>query len=194
MNSNKNAPKLIESTKRYQGFLEISRETWKIPCFDNTRKDMEIVREVVTGDQSTVVAALPVCPKRRVFAEIRQWRVGPADWISEIVAGHVNPGEMFPDAVAREFMEELGVEPLALYHIGSLYTSPGVSNEYCQLYLASYDAELDGKIVHNPKEQEDIMIQEHSFNDLDRRINLCYDMKTRVALCALKDRQDGIFA
>jgi nudix-type nucleoside diphosphatase (YffH/AdpP family) len=63
---------------------------------------------------------------------------GPG-WITEIVAGVVEPGEDPEEALRREMLEEIGYEPIRQTYISSFYVSPGGSSERIILYYAEVD-------------------------------------------------------
>lgn len=92
----------------------------------------EFVRDVVLFGQS--VAVIPL--KGRDVLLIKQFRAPIGDWILEVPAGRVEPGEAPEDAAKRELIEEVGYEPTKLTKLCSLYISPGYSDEILHIYLA----------------------------------------------------------
>ncbi len=90
------------------------------------------VRDVVLFGQS--VAVIPL--RGREVLLIKQFRAPVGDWILEVPAGRVEPGESPEDAARRELIEEVGYEPTKLTKLSSLYMSPGYSDEVLHVYLA----------------------------------------------------------
>jgi ADP-ribose pyrophosphatase len=92
-----------------------------------------------------VVGALAVDPARNVVVLIRQFRLaahlaaGLGELI-EIVAGHVERGEVPQQAAARECVEEIGVEPRSLHPLFSFLPAPGINDEYATMFLAIVDS------------------------------------------------------
>lgn len=92
-----------------------------------------------------VTAVLPLDLERRELVLLRQFRL-PAHLatgmgeLTEIVAGHVEAGEMPAEAAFRECVEEIGVRPSALYEIFQFIPVPGSSDEHAFLYLGLVDA------------------------------------------------------
>jgi ADP-ribose pyrophosphatase len=58
----------------------------------------------------------------------------------EIVAGHVERGEVPQQAAARECVEEIGVEPRSLHPLFSFLPAPGLNDEYATMFLAIVDS------------------------------------------------------
>lgn len=68
---------------------------------------------------------------------IRQYRYAADNFIWEIPAGVLEPGEE-PEACARrELLEETGAEAQHLHHLTTVYTTPGFADEQIHLFLAS---------------------------------------------------------
>ena len=94
---------------------------------------------------SPVIAVLPVDPARREVVLIRQFRLaahlatGRGEMI-EIVAGGVEAGEAPTAAALRECREEIGVAPDRLKRLFSFMTSPGITDETIELFVATVDA------------------------------------------------------
>ncbi len=67
---------------------------------------------------------------------VRQFRHPVGEAILEIPAGIVEPGESPVETAAREIQEEIGLRAEKLEEIGSIYTSPGFSDEEIFLFWA----------------------------------------------------------
>jgi len=87
---------------------------------------------------------------REVFLQLRSRRKDrhPLLWDSS-AAGHVNAGEEYDQAAARELREELGIQ-IPLEKIAKLATSRRTDCEFVALYRGSHD----GKLRLNPDEIE----------------------------------------
>jgi 16S rRNA (adenine1518-N6/adenine1519-N6)-dimethyltransferase len=85
-----------------------------------------------------------------VFLQLRSRRKDrhPLLWDSS-AAGHVNAGEEYDQAAARELREELGVE-IPLQRVAKLTASDQTDHEFISLYYGSYD----GDLRPNPSEIE----------------------------------------
>jgi 8-oxo-dGTP pyrophosphatase MutT (NUDIX family) len=68
---------------------------------------------------------------------LRQYRHAIGDWIVELPAGKLDPGES-PDSTARrELAEEAGIAARTWRSLGLSISSPGVFTERVHLYLAT---------------------------------------------------------
>jgi 8-oxo-dGTP pyrophosphatase MutT (NUDIX family) len=67
---------------------------------------------------------------------IRQLRPAVGDFLLELPAGRLSPGEDPQLCAARELVEETGLKATTLVSLGILHSSPGVFDEVIHLYLA----------------------------------------------------------
>jgi len=67
---------------------------------------------------------------------VRQLREAVGKEVWEIPAGKLEPGEAPEAAAARELHEETGLTAARLRFLGTIYSTPGYSNERLYLYLA----------------------------------------------------------
>lgn len=90
-------------------------------------------REVVL--HGGAVGIVPLEPDGRVTM-VRQYRHATGEYLLEIPAGKLDPGESPEFCAARELIEEVGLAAGRLIKLSEFYTSPGFSNEVLHLYLA----------------------------------------------------------
>lgn len=88
-------------------------------------------REVV--EHRGAVGAVAVHEGRVVL--VRQYRHAPGEELLEIPAGRLEPGEDPRDCIARELVEEVGLEPRTLQPLAQFYTTPGFANEMFHLFF-----------------------------------------------------------
>ena len=81
------------------------------------------------------VAVVAVDEAGRVLLE-RQYRPSVGEWLYEIPAGTLEPGESPEETARRELVEETGYEPGWLRLLARFYTSPGISTEEMYIYAA----------------------------------------------------------
>lgn len=164
---------------------------------DGTMSD-EIVR--LNLDRGDSVAAIVHDVARDLLYFTEQFRyptiANSSGWLLELPAGIVDAGETPQDTLARELLEEIGVEAGGFQLIGSFFSSPGGSSERILLYYASVDhrarvAEGGG----SSEEGEDIRVVTMSVAEAmdalaDQRIQ---DAKTVIGLqwLALEARDAG---
>jgi ADP-ribose pyrophosphatase len=92
-----------------------------------------VTREVVTHPGSVVV--LPVFADGRLLL-IRQYRHAVGQFLWELVAGRVEPGEGPLSAARRELLEETGYTARRFRKLLDLFPTPGFVSENMVLYAA----------------------------------------------------------
>jgi len=133
-----------------------SKVIYKGPVFGVRRDEVlepggvRTTREVVTHPGSVVV--LPVLPDGRILL-VRQYRHATRQFLWELVAGGMEPGESPRRAAARELIEETGYRARRFRVFLDLFPTPGFLEERMYILLAqkltSGDAlpEIDEKII-----------------------------------------------
>ncbi len=151
---------IVARETAYQGYFRIDRYRIRHRLFAGGISP-EIRREVF--ERGHAVAVILYDPALDAVVLIEQFRIGAftADfppWVTEIVAGIIDPGEE-PAAVARrETMEETGCEVLNLVPVHRYLVSPGCSSESVTLFCARVDARNAGGIHGLKDEGEDIRV------------------------------------
>jgi nudix-type nucleoside diphosphatase (YffH/AdpP family) len=175
----------------YEGWMKIIRIKVQIDA-------EQIEREV--EDHGRAVAVLPYDPERHVILLAQQLRVPVllADCKTELLeaaAGMVDAEQ--PDETAvREASEELGVNLKLLEHVAGAWTSPGVSTEFMDLYLAPYSVadrvSAGGGLA---SEHEAISVLEMPIPELWRLVELqqLKDLKTLALVLLLRAYHPHLF-
>lgn len=118
----------MDKTLAYKGrIVSITVETVTLP--NGKRLEIEIVHHPGGA------AAVALDAERRVCL-LRQYRPVFRDWIWELPAGKLDPGEGPLATAQRELIEEAGVQAAQWTALGGIYSSPGVFGEIVYLYLA----------------------------------------------------------
>lgn len=81
-------------------------------------------------------AVLPFFDDGRVLL-IRQYRFATGGALLEVPAGKLDPGETPETCASRELEEETGWRAARIERLGSIWTSPGFTDEVIHLYRAS---------------------------------------------------------
>jgi ADP-ribose pyrophosphatase len=113
------------------------------------------IREVITHPGSVVV--LPVLPDRRILL-IRQYRHATRQYLLELVAGRMDPGETPKVAAARELLEETGYRAKRLRVFLDVFPTPGFLEERMYILLA------EGLTAGKAQPEEDEKIVSHAYN------------------------------
>jgi ADP-ribose pyrophosphatase len=121
------------------------------------------IREVITHPGSVVV--LPVLPDGRILL-VEQYRHATRQYLWELVAGRMDPGETPKVAAARELIEETGYRAKRFRVFLDVFPTPGFLEERMFILLAEgltageAEPEEDEKIVsraYNRKELEEMI-------------------------------------
>jgi nudix-type nucleoside diphosphatase (YffH/AdpP family) len=176
----------------YQGYCTLMRATLSAAGGASVTREIE--------HHGRAAAVLPYDPERRTALLVSLprppviWAGGPPE-LAEAPAGMIED-EDGEDTARREALEEAGVRLDRLEHIGSPFSTPGVSSERIDLFLAEYRAadrvEAGGGVAG---EQENITVMEAPLAQvwawvLARRIE---DLKTLALVLALRVRRPELF-
>jgi len=150
----KEIAKILKSTVLYQG-----------PVFGVRRDEvlepggLRATREVITHPGSVVV--LPVLDDGRVVL-IRQYRHATRQYLWELVAGRMDPGETPKRAAARELLEETGYRAKRYSVFLDMFPTPGFLEE--RMYILLAEGLTAGEA--QPEEDEKIEAQAYSMKEL----------------------------
>lgn len=168
---------LLSTTRRYHGrVIHVDHDTVQFP--DGSTGVLEMVRH---PGAAAVVPFLdpPDDPDPRVLL-IRQFRHAADDFIWEVPAGTLAPGEA-PEACAkRELEEEAGCIARSVDHLVTIFTTPGFTDERIHLYAAS---DLT-RGAHHREADEFISVHEFRWSAVGRMIRTG-EIRDAKSLCAL---------
>ena len=121
-------PTPIASTHVHSGrIIQVSTERL---LYNNGREyDLDFVRHPGAAAVVAVDSAGRVCL-------VRQYRHGVEDFLWEIPAGKLDPGEAPQACAVRELAEETGVQARRWTSLGQYLPAPGIFTEVIHLYLA----------------------------------------------------------
>jgi nudix-type nucleoside diphosphatase (YffH/AdpP family) len=177
----------------WQGYLTVLVATFSAPDGGTFQREIE--------HHGRAACVLPYDPERRTALMVNIprapviWAGGPPELL-EAPAGMVENEDPEETAI-REALEECGVTLTRLEAVGSPFSSPGVSSERIDLFLAAYSAAdrtaagggVDG-------ENEHIVVEEVPLSMLwgwveQRKIE---DLKYLALILALRVRRPDLFA
>ena len=167
------------------GFLKVEEASLQFEKFDGSLSRSITRLSLERGD---LVAAILIDRPQNEIIMITQFRYptyqhGPG-WMTEIVAGMVNPEESPESAIRREILEETGYQVSALEKVSTFYVSPGGSSERIFLFCA----DIQGVPVEggggNAAEDEDVCLVRFDVAALPQLLREGYflDAKTIIAL------------
>jgi ADP-ribose pyrophosphatase len=132
-----------KSARRSKARLLSSRTVYRGPVFWVTTDHVEepggvrARRDLIHHSGSVVVLAVDNSVRTpRVLLE-RQYRHAAGDYLWELPAGRIDPGEKELEAAKRELLEETGYTATHWRRILKFYASPGFVAETMSVYLAS---------------------------------------------------------
>lgn len=146
-----------------------SKTIYQGPVFGMRRDEViepsgvRAIREVITHPGSVVV--LPVLPDGRILL-IQQYRHATRQYLWELVAGRMDPGETPKMAAARELIEETGFRAKRFRVFLDVFPTPGFLEERMFILLA--EGLTAGKA--EPEEDEKIVSRAYSRRQLEAMI------------------------
>jgi 8-oxo-dGTP pyrophosphatase MutT (NUDIX family) len=121
-------PTPIATQPIYSGrIIEVSSE--RLRYATGREHDLDFVRHPGAAAVVAVDGMMRVCL-------VRQYRHGVADFLWEIPAGKLDPGEAPEVCAVRELAEETGVAARRWTSLGTFLPAPGIFTEVIHLYLA----------------------------------------------------------
>lgn len=114
--------------KHYQGRL-FSFVSEDVTLPNGSRAEMAMVRHPGS------TAVVPLLDDDTVVME-RQYRHAVGDYLLEIPAGTMEPGEQPVDCARRELEEETGYQAKEMIELGAIHILPSYSDEITHVYIA----------------------------------------------------------
>lgn len=172
---------------RYEGYFRLTETRLRFLKSDGS---MSKTVSRLNLDRPNASSVLLYDPDEDAIILVKQFRYsvyagGDGGWMTEIVAGTLDPEDDPEQAARREVMEETGYEIGELEYIYTFYPSPGGCSEKCFLYAAEVCEDMKkGPGGGATGEEEDIEVLKvpavAAFEMMDRgEIN---DGKSLVAL------------
>ena len=164
--------KILDKRNIHDGFFKMNEFTLKYIKYDGNWSN-EIKRELFGGAQ--VSAVLPYDPRNKKIVLIQQFRPGTIsreseNYLDEIVAGIIDPGETPEDTAKRECLEETGCEVSNLRSIQGYFPAPGSSESFYNLFLGEVVSQNKEIIRGLDNENEDILVKSYSFNEVKTKM------------------------
>ena len=118
----------LDSRHVFRGrVVDLSVDRVRLP--NGKECELETIRHVGAS------AAVPLTDDGHVLL-VRQYRYATGGWLLEVPAGKLDAGETPETCALREVEEETGHRPGRLVPMGSIWTTPGFTDEKIRLFLA----------------------------------------------------------
>lgn len=166
--------KVVRRQTKFEGkVIEVLLDEVSMP--DGKIHEREVVRH------KGAVGVVPIIGDKVVL--VKQYRHPPKEALLEIPAGKLSLDENPEKCAIRELEEETGYKPENLVKLAEFYTTPGYSNEYFYLYLATVFTR--GKMNLEGGEEFDLEVSTVLLKDALDMISSgnIKDGKTIIGLC-----------
>ena len=182
---------LMGKRRVFDGYFKIDEVTLRHEKFDGEMSP-PLTRLVFERGDSVAAMLFNTDTRRLIFT--RQFRApayekGPG-WLTETIAGVIDPGETAEQALGREIFEETGYRIRDARALSTFYLSPGGSSERIFMYYAEVDnAAQVGKAGGVAAEGEDIQLVEMSLPEALAEIaaGRIMDAKTIAGILSVKE-------
>ena len=120
---------VLECRQIYDGkVVKLGVEEVRLPNGKTT--ELEIIRH------QGAAAVVPIDEDGKVYL-VRQYRHAVGEWLLEVPAGKLEPGESPEECIGREIEEETGMKAGRLVPLGPIWTTPGFTDEKIWLFVAT---------------------------------------------------------
>jgi ADP-ribose pyrophosphatase len=137
----------ITSERKYTGrIIAVDTDTVRFP--DGSVGELDMIRH--PGASAVVPFLTDPSGNDPQLLLLKQYRYAAEQYLYEIPAGRLEPGEDPRDCAVRELREETGCKARALDFLVTIYTTPGFTDERIHLYMAT--GLERGNTAHEPDE------------------------------------------
>jgi ADP-ribose pyrophosphatase len=127
-------PGKISSERIYTGkIITLDRDTVRFP--DGSVGEMDMVRH--PGASAIVPFLSDIAGDDPLIVLLRQYRYAAEQYLYEVPAGRLDPGESPYDCAVRELREETGCTASAVEYLFTMFTTPGFTDERIHVFLAT---------------------------------------------------------
>ncbi len=143
---------------------------------------MRSTREIVEHPGAVAIVAIQGKGDEERVVLVRQFRKAAEEFLVELPAGTLEPGEEPLVCAQRELLEETGLSAQRWTHLQTFYTAPGFCTEKMWLYLAqdvhavphsqATDEQIDVVLYSRPQVRE--LLRAHQIQDAKTLVGLLW--------------------
>ena len=134
LEAEQHSPGKISSQRIYTGkIITLDRDTVRFP--DGSVGEMDMVRH--PGASAIVPFVSDVAGDDPQVLLLRQYRYAAEQYLYEVPAGRLDPGESPHDCAVRELREETGCTASSVEYLFTMFTTPGFTDERIHVFLAA---------------------------------------------------------
>jgi len=128
------APGKIRSERVYTGrIINLDRDTVRFP--DGSVGELEMIRH--PGASAIVPFVSDTSGDDPQILMVRQYRYAADEYLYEIPAGRLDPGEAPLACAERELREETGCSARSMEFLFTMFTTPGFTDERIHVFMAT---------------------------------------------------------
>lgn len=132
--SDETKPGQIRSERIYTGrIINLDRDTVRFP--DGSVGELEMVRH--PGASAVVPFVSEPSGDDPQILLLRQYRYAAEEFLYEVPAGRLDPGEAPATCATRELKEETGCTARSMEFLFTMFTTPGFTDERIHVFMAS---------------------------------------------------------
>ncbi|HVB99056.1 MAG TPA: NUDIX hydrolase [Candidatus Dormibacteraeota bacterium] len=159
----------MKDKRSQQARVMKSRLVYHGPLFDVKREQVREPGGVVASRDIVVhrgsIVLVPVLDDGRILM-VRQYRHAMGQFLWELVAGGIEPGERPAAAAARELIEETGYTGRRFRRLTEFFPTPGFVSERMVIYLVKNLCAGTAR----PEADEKLRVGAFALSDLERKI------------------------
>lgn len=146
----------------------------------------ELKKKYFEGEEDTLDAVVIASYHKESgkLVLIRQFRIPINDYVYELPAGLIDPGENKENTIGRELKEETGLDLVEVKHnlsFNSGYMSPGMTDESASLIYCTCKGEITDKFLEEDEDIHAFMVSPKEAEELLKKGEKM-DMKLSVIL------------
>ena len=165
-----------EETARKKATVKSTAEVYKGPIFDFVTENLKLPNgrhtQMAFIRHPELAAVVPLSSDNTIVMEL-QYRHPVGEYLLEIPAGTLEPGESPRNCAKRELLEETGFQAQELIKLGKIHMIPAYSDEVIHVFIAkglaptkqNLDPDEIIEVVEYPLEKAVQMIDEGKITD-----------------------------